>query len=394
MNHRSTASIVLRQVARGLVLLLWCHAGVVSAQGSEAVVVAYEGRLINSGKWGLVAQLQSALSKALAECGKPGVAADGLLGNDTRSGLRRLAACEGFSGFGIGRGQVSDGRVTVELWQALVGEQAPDVLERSFTIWLSHEDTDYDRVEFNFTSGDDPSPHPVDPYSYLTWGPYGATVGHGGEIQQILTAPVVRVQLRACFGEREMPKVEALLPLRKGDAGQLIQEIVRDATRRELWRGAFDCLGESEIVRQAYDQAAFGTGSTWVLSQMRKLYTLIPDSSEQATDIDFAFFVDIAMHASVGQERVEGIRAALQEEERQIGRALTAPERRRAIGNEFVRRINNDRQRRTRLGRNVTFYVDALSLSEEERAAWSGYKGLKASQLGLTDAPFWPLSEP
>lgn len=394
MKHRSRVSIVSRRTLAGFLILISCHVGVVNGQDLEVAVVAYEGRLINSGKWGLVARLQSALSSALGRCGQPCIATDGRFGKGTRSGLRRLAACDGFEKFRTGEGQPSDGRVTVGLWHTLVGEPVPDLMERAFTIWLSHEGTDYDRVEFNFTSGVEPRPHPADPYSYLTWGPYGATVGHGAEVQQILATPQVRAQLPECFGSQEMAKVEALLPLRKDRAGQLVHDVVSDIRRRDIWKSAFKCLGASEFVRKAYDRAAFGTGSTWVLNQTKQLYALIPDARKVATEIDFAFLVDIAMHAGVRRDRVVRIRAVLQQEEQRLGRALTAPERRRTIGNEFVRLISNDHQRTTRLGRNVTFYVDSLPLSEDERAAWSGYKGLKASQLGLTDEPYWPLSTP
>jgi hypothetical protein len=110
------------------------------------------------------------------------------------------------------------------------------------------------------------------------------------------------------------------------------------------------------------------------------------------TAVDFAFFVDPAMHMSITPARIAAARTALASHASAGGAALSPAERRQVIGQALVGTLSN--QVEDRRGRNVVYYVDGVGeaqLSPAERQAWTHRSGLKASDFGLTDAPYPPL---
>jgi hypothetical protein len=362
-------------------------AGSAQPQDGGGTVVRFSGKPLRA-KYSVVGTFQEALNEALANCGVLGIAADGVLGRRTRDGMRRLSGCPGFAGFGLAEGQVNDGRVTAELWRKLTGSPVPTVEMRAFVLWVTHEDTDFDTVQFNIRP--DGTPQPNDPKSYITWGPYGATAGHGGEVQTILSDPRSGPPIRACFGA-ELSSVEDLAAARQSGGDAEAQRLVRAAavapTRRSAWLAGFACLGAEPEVRAAYQDHAFASGS-WLAPGVRRLYGLVPDA--ERTEIDYAFFVDLTMHMSITEARVQAARDALEDAAPSGGR-LAPAERRRTIGQALVAALSN--QVEDRRGRNVVFYVDGIGedgLSAQEARAWRNRTGLHASDFGLTDMPFQP----
>ncbi len=109
----------------------------------------------------------------------------------------------------------------------------------------------------------------------------------------------------------------------------------------------------------------------------------------EPTEVDFAFFIDRSAHMSVREDRmVEALTAA--------GGATLAPwAARRAVALN-VRPRNAD-QHHSRLGRDVTFYLDGAgtdTLTPAEHDAWRASGGLRASDVGLFDDSPAPAFQP
>lgn len=363
-------------------------AGPVSAQPAlDETVLLYRNKTLQ-GRWSIAGNAQEGLDRALKSCNQPGVTADGKFGPLTRAGMRRLAGCSGYAGHGIEQGGANDGRITVALWKALrPNDPLPSLRERIFTLWVTHEATDYDRVEFNFRA--DGSPQKNDPASYLTWGPYGATAGHGGEVQAILSDSAVATAVNECF-TTEADTIRRLAQSRGSAARDLVHAAFIAPSRRAAWKAGFVCLGMRAATRAAYDAYAFD-GGNWFRPAMRQLYTLIPNAATRATAVDFAFFGDLAMHVAIKTDRVSKARDAITQHEQQLGRVLEPFERRRVIGETLVPFLA--KQHEDRRGRNVVYYVDGLgeaNLSQQERTSWRQRTGLKASDFGLGDSILMP----
>ncbi len=207
---------------------------------------------------------------------------------------------------------------------------------------------------------------------------------HGHEVQIILkaihaAAPAV---LQESFdGERET--VRQLLDT-DGDSGRtLLEPVHANADRRKAWKSAFEKLGAVEAARTAYDTYAFE--GEWLRPGLRLLYGLVP--KDAATEVDYAFFLDLAMHASISKRRVQAAAEAIANKEASSGRSLTPAERRRAIGAVIVQHIGSPQMKHDRMARNVIYSVDEIGgLSEEERDAWLRRSGLRASDCGLSDS--------
>ena len=124
--------------------------------------------------------------------------------------------------------------------------------------------------------------------------------------------------------------------------------------------------------------------------KIRSLYRLLTEAGAEPTEIDFAFFVDLAMHISISRSRINQAKAALNLAKRDHD--LSPAQRRQAISRVLVPRS----QRKDRMGRNVVYFIDGIGiggLSDEEKEAWRVRSGRKASQCGLSDErPFLPYS--
>lgn len=336
------------------------------------------GPALFDSKWSPMMAFQRALSDALVKCGQSGIVADGQFGPGSWKAILRLSNCTGWEDMARSPADALHGTVDTALWRRMLPDTPfPDAGTRAFGLVLAHERTDYDRVEWNYGTGDD--------RSALTWGPFGATAGHGNEIRAILerliaTAPVLVDQTFG--GEAASARAFISAPGNQGYA--LLKPIYGDSARKRAWTQALESLGTSTEGRAAYDWYAFESGR-WFTAGLKRLNALV--TGRAITEIDHAFFLDLAVHASIKRSRIDEARTAIETETARRGRALTPAEVRQAIGGVFAARVN-PRWRDDRLGRNVVFYVDGVgeaALSDRERTVWLRRSGYRASDYGLSD---------
>jgi hypothetical protein len=340
----------------------------------------FGGQTLKDSRWGPIAGFQAALARQLEAAGLAPVEVDGVFGSGTRKGIARLCTAPAFRHLAVPETDPRFGAITDEIWDALMPSHAPPTVhQRAFVMSLSHEGTDYDRAEWNLDTSDDAST--------LTWGPYGATVGHGREVQAILRRVRQRDPrvLADAFGT-ESSTLTRLLDDAGGaaDGHALLRPVFDDLSRRTAWVASFKQLGPSAMVREEYEAFALG-GNDWLRPTLRRVYQrLRPDAASKATAVDYAFFLDLAMHMSLGEARLAAGAEAIAERERQIGRELRPAERRQIIS----RTVRPSMQQQDRLGRNVVYYVDGVGeagLSDDERSAWRARTGRRASDCGLSD---------
>ena len=357
--------------------LLWSAPAVADA---SATLYQYRpgGPALFDSKLSPMTLFQRALSDALIACDQNGIAADGQFGPGSRKAIQRLSSCAGWEDTAWSPDNPLHGTVDTKLWRrVLPGTPFPDAGTRAFGLVLALERTDYNRVEWNYGTGDD--------RSALTWGPFGATAGHGNEIRAILerfiaTAPGLVDQ---AFG-REAAFVRRFITAPGNQGYALLKPEYGDSARKHLWTQALEHLGALPEGRAAYDWYAFVSGK-WFTAGLKRLKSLV--TRRAVTEIDHAFFLDLAVHASIKRSRIDESRTAIEAETARRGRALTPAEMRQAIGSAFAARVN-PRWRNDRLGRNVVFYVDGVgitALSGKERTVWRHRSGYRASYYGLSD---------
>jgi hypothetical protein len=362
-----------------LTLPVWAQA---SLNQEAYVLYEYQGKILRDSKWGKIPQWQTALNTALVACDKPSIGvADGMYGKGSQQGLMALLTCSDYRDLAVPVDHPLYGKVSSILWSRLLPDTAlPNTHERAFALSLTHEATDYDRVEWNYNTGDD--------RSALTWGPYGATVGWGNEVRSILIH-LFQSQaelVTSTFGA-EFTSVEQLMNTEAKQGYAILKPIFADAERRAAWKHSLQILGASDAGIQAYNWFAFESGQ-WMSQNLKRLYVLIPDAQNQGTEADYGFFLDLAMHAGVSSKRIDAAQQAIDGKQKKLGRPLTSAERRREIADVWAEQVNS-RWRDDRVARNVVFYVDGIGesqLTEHERKAWLKRTGLKASYFGLSDA--------
>ncbi|MCA0202700.1 MAG: hypothetical protein LCH92_00030 [Proteobacteria bacterium] len=387
--------------------------------GVDRVLYRYTGDpagepsgVLVDGATGQIARLQHAVNLALLACGdEAGIETDGMFGRQTQQALARVAACPPIAARLPDGSEAAQGAVTEALWTVLLPAlPLPDARVRMRALLLAFEGTDITRgAAWNFCQNNrevydastlDQPCFTNDPASYLTWGPNGATAGHGHEILSIL-ARIEALDPRlidSAFGAEAGP-VRRLFDLRFGNAeegaepgeagrwgrdGELrryLCGIYLDLPRREAWSQGFAALGQSPAVQAiyeaVYDSVSFDGG------KIRVFLNAWRDAGLEPTEIDFAFFADRAAHTRVRNLEVRRILrrvlAALPEG------ASPAQVRR---GYARVARVTNASQRSARLGRDVAYYIDALEdrLTRAERHAWEARGARRASAVGLSDA--------
>jgi hypothetical protein len=139
----------------------------------------YAGQVLKDSRFGKIAAFKQALSSSLVQHGQIGITVDGRYGKQTHDAIVRTCELPDFAELKVPERDPHFGAISTPLWNRLMcAGSAPTVHERAFVISLSHEGTDYDKAEWNLGTPDHAS--------VLTWGPYGATVGHGAEVQAIL----------------------------------------------------------------------------------------------------------------------------------------------------------------------------------------------------------------
>jgi hypothetical protein len=143
--------------------------------------------------------------------------------------------------------------------------------------------------------------------------------------------------LQNLFGD-EFSTMSNLMIQNSGEGYDLLKPVYLDEQRRQVWKEKLQALGTLEPGREAYDWYAFHSDE-WLKPNLRRLYRLIPDALSEATEIDYAFFLDLGAHSSITQRRIADAKAAIEAERTKIGRPLSPAERRRVIGQYFAEQV-------------------------------------------------------
>jgi hypothetical protein len=363
------------------------------------LVEAATQRVIQDSKWGFIGSLQRAINDNADACGVPKVPLDGVFGASTAAGARAVAECKGVSVPPEGAD------LTKAQFEAITGQDAPDALARARTLARTMEATDYDRLEWNICIA-----HTGDAGSVLTWGPYGATLGWGGELLSILRA-VDRPVLERAFRAEGARGLDQLLALRSArqmkissrhaypGAAALMQSICAQKGQKAAWTRAFARLGAEPAVRAAYDARVWGD-EAWFRTVVVRLSTSWREAGLEPTEVDFAFFLDRAIHMGWGRARFEAVDAALAAARAKTPDGEWTSARARFAVADAVRARAHPSDR---LARDVMFLADAeaelaaaMAASptwpKTWKAGWTRRANITAADVGLSDlrpAPDW-----
>ncbi|WP_346891485.1 hypothetical protein [uncultured Roseibium sp.] len=371
-------------------------------------------RTLNGTKFdGPIFRFQTALSKSLKACGKNRAAArarpDGIYGAGTRNGIRALQDCEGF------RNVISNGAITESLYEKLLpGEALPSSFDRAMTLTLHLEGTDFDEPEFNFCQsspkGEISSPENSvrvkgrrkaglfadlttseivacfsnDRRSYLTWGPFGATAGHGAEVQRILffIDQADKTLLNDAFGEATAKVLRSIISLRKRAVQARLCPIYLNEASTSALRAGFANLAKSDIARSIFIRVFLHPEMP--AGRIGEYTAMYDRLGIEPSELDIAFFLDRAVHMGPRREDLVNLADQIRIDAGN-GPLPSHAEIRRSIAQQ----IRPSNQRRDRLGRDVVYYVDSYipdQLSRDEQEAWQERtSGLKASSAGLSD---------
>jgi hypothetical protein len=361
---------------------------------ADAVLLRYADAgsrvVIQDSKWGPIGRLQAAIDQRAEACGVDSVARDGRFSRATAEAARAIAACRGLS--------ADDRHLTVEAWQAITGQAPPDALARAQTLTRTMEDGDYDRLEWNvcvkFTG---------DSGSVLTWGPYGKTLGWGGELLGVLHR-LDRATVLGAFAAEGAAGADKLLALKTAQqlgedsrhtypgARALMEGVCKQPGQMAAWMRAFARIGAMPEAQAAYEDAAWGDKS-WFRHVVERLDKIWRKAGLEPTEVDFAFFLDRSIHMGWGEARFAAVRLALAE-----ARACTAPGR---FTNAHARLVVADLVRAKaqpddRLARDAMFLIDDEKALRQAMASsptwpknwkkmWKARTGIAASDVGLSD---------
>jgi peptidoglycan hydrolase-like protein with peptidoglycan-binding domain len=367
----------------------------VSTAAAAETLYARSGATLTDGLFGSIAQFQSALNKSLRECNKPPAnpVADGKYGPGTVAAIIAFMSCPAAQD--LARDDAAwRGTVTDSLWKKLLPSTPPPTIDdRVQTLVLTYEATDYTRAEWNYCQNKplyNPSdPQSVcytnDPRSYLTWGPRGATAGHGREIQAILwlISQRARLDLENAFGG-EISNIDRLVGLSPAATEKMLCAVWMDSSRRAHWSAAFANLGKAATTRRTYNEYYRSTHSDG--SKIRTFFNLYELIGLNPSEIDYGFFVDRATHSS---PPAAARLPALAEQTRVF---IAGKDNPNALARLFLSRnivTGNASQIADRRGRDIAFVLDALDkkgiLTRQERNDWEARGRYKASDVGLSD---------
>lgn len=347
------------------------------------------------GSWPLGAA-QRAIDAALKKCKRPGIGVDKLLGKQTADGIATLRTCAGFETSDA----ASDARaLTPQFWARLLpGSPFPSVADRARAVTFNYEGTDYDRYLWNVGQ-------PADPFAFGTWGPFGATLAQGGEIQAVITNlgadPAGRAIVDDAFTQaaksgdppasyswrdpfcatpRTAPTLtgSALLrslsrPLSATDKAALEGEFCSPAYA--AWPRAFAILGKAPAVIAAYDQH-YAVQNRQAAQRLANLYDKL---GIPVTEIDWAFFFDRATQFTTDLVKAETALKGLPS-------TATPAQRRLAISRSS--RPSNAKQRVLRVGRDMAFIAGSIDQKAPVTEEWDDWRyagRFTAQQLGLSD---------
>jgi hypothetical protein len=370
-------------------------AAAAAQEGVLVRLVGGAGRLIRDSKWGMIGALQSAINSWAERCGVEPVQRDGLFGKATAAAAEAVALCRGWRGAGQTAGAV----LTAEVWQAVTGQAPPGALKRARLLTHTMEGMDYDRLDWNICST-----RVMDRNSILTWGPYGKTLGWGGELLGVLRKLDRTVVLEA-FAEAGAEGGARLLDLKTREqlgvksehlypgARALMEGVCRAPGQKEAWEKAFALLGADPAVQRAYEDVAWGEES-WFRYVVERLMRSWREAGLEPSEIDYAFFSDRAVHMGWGANRFAAVDAALAQAKAQ------APEGR--LSNAMARfavaaAVTPKARPEDRAARDGIFLVDFAEELQQAMAAapgwpqhwrtlWQQRAGVSAADLGLSDA--------
>lgn len=367
-----------------------------------SLVTDAASRAIRDSKWGFVGALQTSINENAERCGVTPVAWDGAFGRDTAEALRAVAACKGVALEG-------QSHLTERAYIQLTGQAPPTALERARALARTMEASDYDRLEWNVCVS-----FKGDRGSVLTWGPYGKTLGWGGEMLEALRR-VDRAKLEAAFGEAGAQGLDELLALKPGritetnkhrfpGARPLMERICRTPGQKAAWEQAFATLGADPAVRAIYDEEAFGD-EAWFRTVVERLSDAWIEAGLTPSEVDLAFFLDRAIHMGWGAPRFRAVEQALAELKASVPADEFTNARARFAVADAVRPTARPEDR---LARDVIFLVDAEQELRNAMAAsptwprawktsWRLRANVSAADVGLSDsrpAPDWPADEP
>jgi len=127
-------------------------------------------------------------------------------------------------------------------------------------------------------------------------------------------------------------------------------------------------------------------------AKMATFYKLYEKLGIKPTEVDYGFFLDRATHSSAPSDLDSAVRKIQSWlEEQHVTRSPGNV--RRAIAARFP----TANQAKDRLGRDVAFFIDAVSepkLTQEERQAWKNRGQLSAANVGLSDEREAPALNP
>ncbi len=368
--------------------------------------------MIFDGRFGVLAPFQKALTEKLVACGVAmPLASDGLFGCGVKKAITRLGQCPQVKPKLPTGSSAFQGDVTEAVWREIMPDTpVPDLEMRIKTLVLSFERTDYSRIEWNFCQYTNQGKEVYDPNvagsqcktndqnSFLTWGPRGATAGGGREVQNILWTLKQQnaEKLRAALGADEA-EIMDLVGLSRCHTELYLCAKWVEPTNRDKWQAAFRRLAEVPEARKTFDEYYKSVKSDG--SKIRAFFSLYRLLKVKPSEIDYAFFVDRATHTKgLGDEPAKIAKqvtnfVGAKKDNWRIRRALS-----------IVAPVTGD-QKKDRLGRDVTFFIDAVgeaNLEEDETAAWTDRGGLKASDFGLSDTvlvdepqvPAWAVDPP
>jgi hypothetical protein len=382
-----------------------CLAG--TAFADDPVLFEYRTWMTRDGQTGPVTRFQAGLNAALAACGiDKVVGVDGQFGNGSRKAVIALTGCDAISAQVPGDSAAHTGAVTEALWKAVMGDKpAPTVDQRAAVLKLTFEATDYNRMQWNFCQN---SPRYApddgqgtcfsnDKRSVITWGPNGATAGHGREVQAILSqfrdsgAPGNADLFNAAFGA-EAPAVQRVLELENKSDNSALETYLcgvwMSPERRSAWVDGFKALGTvaelPELYRDVYRSASFDGGK---IATFHRVWTS-EEFGLPVSELDHAFFIDRSAHMSISERKLKD---ALRTLKSASGSAW--PPAPAAIRQYVALNVRPPNQRTDRLGRDIAFYVEGVgqpALSADETTAWANRGRRNAVDLGLSDTRLVP----
>lgn len=401
-RRRSSAGVLASGQASATALafisLLFLGAPPSLAASPPEPIVAFHPTISTPAAWPL-GRFQAALDFKLRSCGQPGIKVDQKLGPQTAAGIKRLRACKDRP-FAAG---MNAGALDPATWSYVLGsEPFPSVADRARSLTYNFEGTDYTTFLWNVGQA-------ADPHAWGTWGPFGATIGAGGEVQKIVGA-IAREDrgkellerafaTAASSGRRPhyawrdiycrtdgqpiaatppsktgLPLLLSLAaPISASDKRSLAREFCGDAYY--VWPEAMLLLGSDAKVRTAYDNF-YRDQNRLVANRLASIYrelSLVP------TEIDWAFFFDRGTQFTTD---LDAARRAI----RALPSAASPAARRLAISR--ASRPVLLKQRSLRIARDVSFVIGAGHdlLTQRERALWRSYSGRSAESFGLSDS--------